>query len=159
MVERIVSDPIKLPLKIGCETCHGTGKIKNYRQRKVGGKVKSVILHKYTKLTKEQLARLEQSGGNGAHARYTAEGQFSLELARRVQLAKRRQPLFVLYSMEHGRELFIADRDLVKIDREKTPLTTNVHEALTFIEGFDSEQVKIDYFNGLTKLKLQSRRL
>lgn len=146
-------------IKSLCTKCHGTGKIKNYRPRTVKGKQVSVQLHKFTKLTKDQLKRLEQMGGNGAHAKYTADGNLSLELVRRVELAKRKQPKFVLYSSEHGRELFIADRDLVKIEKEKSPLTTNIKEALTFIEGFDDENTKIQYFSGLTKLKLMSKRV
>lgn len=144
--------------KLVCPKCHGAGKIKNYHT-KPNKKKPSVILHKYTKLSPQQLKRLEQMGGNGAHLKFSADGTVSLELLRRLELAKRRQPKYVLYSNEHGRDLYIADRDIVRVPKEQTPLTTNIKEALTFIQGFDDEEKKISYYGPLTKLNLKTRLL
>lgn len=147
---KIVTVPIM------CSKCDGTGRLVKYHHPRVNKKT-SVQLHKYTKLSPGQLLRLEQSGGNGARAKFSANGEVSLELIRRVELAKRKGPKYLLYTDELGRRTYIADRDLDQsIKREDLPLTFEIKKALKFYEEFDNDEIKKKYYHGLTKLNFRT---
>jgi hypothetical protein len=141
-----------------CKECNGTGKKKIFHSKKVPRK-SSNILHKFTKLSPGQLERLKESGSSGAHLRYTSEGRLSLELVKRLELAKRKQPKYLLYSDQLGRRCYVGNRDIMAIVREEKPVTFDRTQAMVFTEGFDNEEQKIEYFNKLLNLKFQTTRL
>lgn len=117
----------------------------------------STTLHKRTRLNPEQLKRLEQQSGKGLSTKYEG-GKVSLELVKRLVKAKKKSEKFALFTDQLGRRMYIADRELVGLERGCTPITFNLKEALLFYEGFDEPEIKIKYYNELTKLNFQTIR-
>jgi hypothetical protein len=116
----------------------------------------SKTLTRRTKLNPDQLARVQQQEGNGEASKYDANGQYSLELGRRLNKARKKAPKYILYSDQLGRRVYVADR---RYTMEEKPLTFTQSEALTFLFGFDEEQVKIDYYSQYLNLRLLTKRL
>lgn len=116
-------------------------------------KIKSQTLTKRTKLTAEQLKRVRGSAGRGVAASYTEDGSLSLELVRRLNLARKKAKKFCLYSDQLGRRIYVADKELIKkqlSEEEKDRaayLTFNKKEALPFFRGFDEPSDKTAYYN------------
>lgn len=130
---------------------------RNGRAKKTKRKITKVIqsqqLTKRTKLNPDQLERVKGSAGRGMAARYTPNGELSLELVRRLHLARKKAKKFTLYTDQLGRRLFVADPDLIRkqlSDEEKERaayITFNKKEALPFYRGFDNPSDKTNYYN------------
>lgn len=118
----------------------------------------STTLTRRTKLTQDQLERVKQQEGNGEAMKFNEQGEFTLELGRRLNKAKRKAQKYVLYSDQLGRRVYVADRTKVNLTEQK-PLTFNQSEALTFLYGFDEEEVKIKYYSQFLNLTLLTKRL
>lgn len=119
-------------------------------------KVDANELAKRTRLTAKQLKRLKEEGGKGEHLKYSAKGEVSLELIRRLAIAKRNAERYVLYTDEIGRRLYVADREFVK---QGAQLTFNIKEALHFLNGFDEPEIKINYFNKTLNLNFNKEKI
>ena len=138
--------------------------LRNGRSRKIGKSAKTKTnsrkLTNRTKLNPIQLKRAKGSAGRGESSVYKADGTMSLELVRRLHLAKKRAKQFVLFTDELGRRLYVGDFNLIdfsKAEKENENLaviTFSKAEALPFYEGFDKPEMKIEYYNQKLKLKL-----
>jgi len=113
-------------------------------------------LHKKTKLTLVELELLKAGGGKGDHIKYSANGEVSLELIRRLSIAKKKSPKYVLYCDQLGRRLYVADKELAGLDRDTMPLTFAKQEALYFLDGFDEPFIKQKYFQEKTGFYFQT---
>lgn len=100
----------------------------------------SKTLTKRTKLTTDQLTRARGQAGNGEASRYGTDGVQSLELTRRLAKAQRKAKRFVLYTDQLGQRLYIA-KDVA------APLTFDKAAALTYVQGFDMPELKVEYWN------------
>lgn len=98
-------------------------------------------LTKRTKLTKEQLQRAKGQAPDGLASRYDTDGNQSLELTRRLAKAQKKARRFVLFSEQLGKIVYVAK------SAEAFPLTFDIKEARTFIEGFDNAHEKTAYWD------------
>jgi len=122
---------------------------KRVKANPVGKVIKATKLSNRTKVTPEQLERIQGMEGGGVASTYNEQGEKELSLIRKLSLAKRKAPKFVLYTDQLGRRLYIGDRALLKYKpKDQTAaITFDIKQALQFIEGFDNPSVKIAYFN------------
>lgn len=109
-------------------------------KRRVGKKL-SVDLSSRTHLTKEQLVRAKGQAGDGLSSRYGSDGTQSLALTRKLAKAAKKARRFILFSEQLGKTVYVSKA------KELFPLTFDIKEARTFIEGFDDPRAKVSYWN------------
>lgn len=108
-------------------------------------------------LTEDQYERMLNEEGEGASAKFekTKDGyELSLRKARALLKAKAKARRFILYTDQIGRRLYIGDNSVLKLTDEY-PLTFQKHLALKFVEGFDSHELKSNYYSKLVGLKFK----
>lgn len=103
----------------------------------------SRTLHKRTKLNPEQLQRVKDQYGDGDAGKYDPDGIQSLAKTRGLAKARANGKKFVLFSDRLKRRAYVGVWE--------ARLTFEIKEALVFVEGFDSETMKKDYYNAYFK--------
>lgn len=125
---------------------------KKYR-RKIRVDAKPQPLTNRVQLTPTQLLQVQGSAAEGLAARYNAQGKQSLELTRRLNLAKKRAKKFVLCTDQLGKRLYIGPPEIGRLTFEKS-------DALRFFYGFDKPEVKIGFYDKFfTLLKFQTQNV
>jgi len=103
-------------------------------------------LSRRTKLRPDQLERVKGGSGNGEASKYRNDGTQSLELTRRLFLAKKKAKRFVLFTDQVGRRMYVADPKMIDVKEGELSITFNKKEALQFIEGFDDPTITMPYY-------------
>lgn len=109
----------------------------------------SKTLDKRTRLSPGQLSRVAGGYGGGAIAKYGADGVQNLALTRAYAKALRTAKRYVLFTDRLGRRMYVADRNKMNLRDDEQPLTFLCAQALEFVEGLDSVDLKKAYYRGL----------
>lgn len=109
----------------------------------------SKTLHKRTRLTASQLARVAGGYGGGAAAKYGVDGVQNLALTRAYAKALRTAKRYVLFTDRLGRRMYVADRNKMNLRDDEQPLTFLCAQALEFVEGLDSVDLNKAYYQEL----------